>query len=145
MSTGPAVVVAMTLPLHREAVAAGLSADVEVVAVVGDAGQALATLSTVGAELLVTELGLRGGGADLCSSVKGREALGHLRVVVVGGPGAGDEELVEAVHAGADGFVSEDDGLDGLRRAVARVAAGEASIPGAMLGSLLRTLIQDRR
>ena len=145
MTTAPRVVVAMTLPLHREAVAASLADDAEVVGEVGDLAEALELLSSVDVELLVTELGLRGGGAELCASVKGAEHLGHVRVIVVGGPGAGEGELVEAVHAGADGFVSEDDGVDGLRRAVARVAAGEASIPGAMLGSLLRTLIQDRR
>ena len=145
MSDGPRTVVAMSLPLHREAVAEGLAAHADVVGSAGGVGEALAVLADAGAQVLVTELRLGGIGADLCAAVKADDVLGCVRVVVVGGPRCGDEALVQAVHAGADGFVTEDDGLDALRDAVDRVGRGEASIPGAMLGSLLRTLIRDRR
>ena len=146
MTRVPRLVVAMSLPLHRDALSAGLGDHADIVGHAGDLEEALAVLADREADVLVTELHLQGGGADLCAAIKDDERLGaRVKVVMVGGPGSGDDELVEAVHAGADGFVSEDDGLDALREAVARVARGEASIPGAMLGSLLRTLIQDRR
>ena len=144
--TDPArAVVAMALPLHRESVATALRDHAEVVGQAGGVAEALAVLADAGAQVLVTELRLGGTGAELCAAVKADGALGGVRVVVVGGPRCGEEALVAAVHAGADGFVSEDDGLDALRNAVDRVGRGEASIPGAMLGSLLRTLIRDRR
>lgn len=145
MTKGPRTVLAVTLPVLRDALQFALDGHADVVAQAGDVDDALAALETTAADVLVTELGLPGGGADLCASVKGDERFDDVKVLVVGGDGSGEAELVDAVHAGADGFVSEADGIDGFRRAVERVAAGEASIPGAMLGSLLRTLIRDRR
>jgi DNA-binding NarL/FixJ family response regulator len=145
MSGCPRAVVAMTLPVHREAIATGLRGHADVVGEAGAVEDALSLLRDAGADVLVAELRLGGEGANLCEAVKADGGLDGVRVIVLGGPRSGEDELVAAVHSGADGFVSEDDGLDALRHAVDRVGRGEASIPGAMLGSLLRTLIRDRR
>lgn len=140
-------VVAMTLPLHRQAIVACLGSEVEVVGEAFDLDSARAVLAESRARLLIAEFRLAGGGPELCAVVKRDDELGgDVRVLIIGTHRDDhDDELVAAVHAGADGFVSEADGMEALRDGVRRVARGEASIPGAMLGTLLRTLIRDRR
>ena len=146
MSRTPKALVVMSLPLHRAALGAVLEPHAAVVGEAWDVDSALSVLATTRADVVITEFGLHGGGAELCATIKGDDGHGQsVRVLVIGGHLADDSELVEAVHAGADGYVSEVEGAEALCEAVGRVARGEASIPGAMLGSLLRALIKDRR
>jgi NarL family two-component system response regulator LiaR len=71
------------------------------------------------------------------------EQLPDCRVVVLS-----DEEdeklLVEAVGAGASGFLTKASPLRTLVDAVKRVDAGETLIPGRMLGALLARLVNRR-
>ena len=146
MTRGPTALVAMSLPLHRRAIRTAIESHVDVVGEACDIDSALAALAVDRADVVITEFGLLGGGPELCAAIKGDERFGQsVRVLVIGGHRSDDIELMDAVHAGADGFVNEADGVEALRDAIGRVARGEASIPGAMLGSLLRTLIRDRR
>lgn len=78
----------------------------------------------------------------VCADLKGRALV--PRAVVVG-PGGDDSALLDAVSAGADGYVGSDEPLDALFAAVTAVHRGEARIPPGMLGALLAGLIHDRR
>jgi len=78
----------------------------------------------------------------VCAELKGRALV--PRAVVVG-PGGDDSVLLDAVSAGADGYVGADEPLDALLAAVIAVNRGEARIPPGMLGALLAGLIHDRR
>lgn len=139
----PTAVLALRWPLHREAVRSAIGAHVDVVGDVGDAAGALALVQAERPDLVLVEVGLPGGGREVCVAVKA-DPTSATRVLVLGVSG-GEAELVDAVHSGADGFLSEDGGLADLLDALARLARGEAVIPGAMLGGLLRSLIRDRR
>jgi len=78
----------------------------------------------------------------LCAELKGRALV--PRAVVVG-PGADHTALLEAVSAGADGYVGVDETLDDLGATIVSVHRGEARIPPGTLGALLAGLIHDRR
>lgn len=58
---------------------------------------------------------------------------------------AGDRRLLHAIEAGVNGYVPAVDGATGVAEAIRRIVRGEAVIPSAMLGPLLRRLIQRRR
>ncbi len=143
MSTLPTAVLALRWPLHREALRSAIDAHVEVVGDAGDAAGALELVLAERPDLVLVEVGLPGGGSDVCTAVKANPTSA-TRVLILGIAG-GEAELVDAVHSGADGFLSEEDGLSGLVDALSRLARGEAVIPGPMLGGLLRSLIRDRR
>lgn len=83
-----------------------------------------------------------GEGIDACAEIK--KLQNATRVLVVGTV-QGPEELVVAVEAGADGYVAVDSAFADVVEAVRSLAAGEAWIPSAMLGSLLGSLIRRRR
>lgn len=83
-----------------------------------------------------------GEGIEACAAIKTLRT--DTRVLVVGTV-EGPEELVVAVEAGADGYVAVDSAFADVVEAVRRLAAGEAWIPSAMLGSLLGSLIRRRR
>ena len=55
------------------------------------------------------------------------------------------ERLLDAIEAGADGYLEGYENADALGAAVRSVARGESVIPPPMLGPLLRRLIQRRR
>ena len=56
-----------------------------------------------------------------------------------------EEHLLEAIEAGVDGYTTGVDGLEGIAEAIRVTARGESVVPSAMLGPLLRRLIQRRR
>ena len=56
-----------------------------------------------------------------------------------------EESLLRAIEAGVDGYITRRGGVASVTQAVLTVARGESVIPPAMLGPLLRRLIQRRR
>lgn len=79
---------------------------------------------------------------DLCAEIKSRA---ERTKVVLGGPREPASILQTAVLAGADGFVMDGEPVTALVDAVRDVHAGKSRVPGEMLGSLLRGLIEFRR
>lgn len=79
---------------------------------------------------------------DTCSELKASNL--KTRVLVLGTSDRPDE-LVAAVEAGADGYVSSESALTDVVSAIRRLAIGEAWIPPSMLGALLGNLIRRRR
>lgn len=81
-------------------------------------------------------------GITVCAEIK--RLLLPSRVVVIG-PAGDDGPLLAAVKAGADGFVTVEESIDGLVVALQKVCSGESHVPPMMLGKLLRGLIEFRR
>jgi DNA-binding NarL/FixJ family response regulator len=81
-------------------------------------------------------------GIEVCAELKSREPPVP---VVVTSDAADDAVLLGAVEAGADGYIPKDMPLERFVHGVRTVAFGEAFVPAAMLGSLLRHLIDRRR
>lgn len=139
-----AIVVAGPRMLERRAVAAGL-AEAPGFCVAGEAATAddtLAICRRLGPDVAVVDAGLRDRhGASACQLLKG---VGQPGVLVLGAD-TDQRQLFSAVEDGADGFVAKSTSMDGLVDAVRAVHAGEAVVPPAMLGTLLRHLIERNR
>jgi two-component system, NarL family, response regulator DevR len=76
---------------------------------------------------------------DLCSQVQAQEAGPRTLLFDEGG---NEESLLQAIEAGVDGYVATETDIGEAVRALAR---GESVIPPAMLGPLLRRLIERQR
>jgi two-component system, NarL family, nitrate/nitrite response regulator NarL len=77
-----------------------------------------------------------------CERLKG--LAGSPRVLVYDGEGS-DEMLLHAIESGAAGYVTGHGGLQGIAEAIRTIARGESVVPPAMLGTLLRRLIERQR
>ena len=113
--------------------------DIEVMATADDASTALLQTERVGAQVVIFATPLSMSLPDVCEAL---HALVTEPKVLVLDRYAIEDMLLHAIEAGVDGYTSE---VDGLETAVRRVVHGEAVVPPAMLGSLLRRLIQRRR
>lgn len=131
--------------LFREAVRAVLESesDLEVVAEAGDGLNAVAE-----AERTCPSIALIDADLPNCSGIKAAaiisERVPQCRIVVL----AGEEDqrlLVEAVEAGAAGFLTRESPLVDLIEAARAISRGETLIPKHMLGTLLGHLIRRRR
>jgi two-component system, NarL family, nitrate/nitrite response regulator NarL len=136
-----AVIIADSSALERAAVAAALAErGFSVVGTVNGVEELLPAVRGRAPDVvvLVDPLPL----VEACVVLKAMSA--PPRVVVVSD--RRDEQAVLAVvEAGVDGFLPSDTTPDSLGETIRRVAGGEASIPGELLGALLRGLIQRRR
>lgn len=90
-------------------------------------------------ELAVVDVGLSMSDTrSLCAHLHG---AGVRTVHVVTGP----DEALRLLEAGADGIITEGEGLDGVVEAVQTVRDGNTRVPPALLGGVLQGLIQRRR
>ena len=129
-------------PLVREAFCAALTAaGTEVVGASSDAAGLLATAARERPDLVLVDHRILESGQDLVDTVRGDHGA---RMLVVGRR-ADQIDLVMALEAGADGFLSPGMPLTELANAMERVTEGEAYIPPGMLSGLLRELITRRR
>jgi len=131
--------------LFREAVKAVLSGepDIEVVAEARDGLQAIAE-----AERAKPDVALLDAYLPNCDGIRAArlitERVRTCRVIVV--TDQEDERvLIDALDAGADGYLTKESPLVDLIEATRAVHRGEVLIPPRMLGSLLRQLIGRRR
>jgi DNA-binding NarL/FixJ family response regulator len=131
--------------LFREAVKVvlGSEAGLEVVAEAGDGLEAVAEAERTSPNVALVDLNLPN-----CDGVRATflitERVPDCRVVVL----ADDEDesnLVNAVEAGASGFLTKESPLAELIQATRAIHRGETLIPRQMLGPLLRRLILRRR
>ena len=126
--------------LHRAALRTALEmeGDLRVVAEAEDGESAIAEATRTAPDLILVDAVLPpGDGIQVCAALK-RSLPGAAVLVLAREP----EALVAAVEAGADGFATTDLELVGLIHAVREVLAGRAYVPPALLGGLLRALVE---
>lgn len=126
--------------LFREGVAAALDGR-DGMTVVGEAGEveeAVARATEVRPDVVVLDMRLPGGGG-LVAIDRIRAVAPDARVLVLT---ANDrpESVVDAVSAGAAGYLTKRSGGEELRSAVATVAAGGSVVEPSMTGHLMREL-----
>jgi len=105
----------------------------EICAEASDARGAAAAALRERPDLCLVHINLRGGGIEAVAQIKARvPATGALVLARA----ADLDELVDALRAGASGYVPEDSGAEGIARAADAVRRGDASIPRELLGAL---------
>ena len=138
-----AVVLCWSNALERAGLGRALqSAGITVVSEAHDAGAAVDAVVSSGARVAIIPADLPGDGLWACATIK---AAGASTRIIVTSSGPDPAVLRAAVQAGADGYVAGPQCVDDLTDVITRVAAGEAVIPGSMLATLLRELIEGRR
>jgi len=123
-------------PMWREAVERDLAArGFQVVATAGDAGAAVRRAQAVRPDVVVMDLQLgEGSGVDATRDVVA--ALPATRVLVLSAS-AEQADVLEAVKAGASGYLVKSASAEELADAVARTAAGDAVFSAGLAGLLL--------
>jgi two-component system, NarL family, nitrate/nitrite response regulator NarL len=138
------VILADPRRLLREAFAEALSGRhaFVVTATDGDLAVTLLQVERVQPRVVVVAAALRDTLPELCEQL--RHLTGSPRALVFDGEGS-DEMLLHAIESGAAGYVTGHGGLTGIAEAIHTIARGETVVPPAMLGTLLRRLIERQR
>jgi len=128
----------------RAAVAESLVEDhqVNVAATADDIGSTLLQAARVEPTVVVVSTSLDHALSSFCSRLHGMEKPPRI-LVFDAEPDA--DALLDAIESGADGYATGVHGMSGLAAAIRAIARGESVVPAAMLGSLLRHLIQRQR
>lgn len=124
-------------PATRVGIRMALDDRVEVCAEVGDAEQAIRAAKREQPDLCLIGVQLEG---DAMNAVRGISRAAPRSAVVVLAPEHDSDDLLDAVRAGAIGYVPGALDADQLRRIVRAVAADEAVVPRAMVLELLLEL-----
>jgi DNA-binding NarL/FixJ family response regulator len=115
---------------------------IEVAAVAHDHATCLLQARRVVPEVVVISARLRGSLRDVCEELRGREPRPMILLV----DGDEDEQaLLSAIEAGIDGYLTRRASIGDLADGVRALARGETVVPPALLGPLLRLLIEQRR
>jgi DNA-binding NarL/FixJ family response regulator len=137
-STGPRtrVMVVDDHPMWRDAVERDLAANgFEVVAVAADGDQALARFPAARPQVVVLDLQIPGpGGVEVTADVLGRDP--SARVLILSASGE-HQDVLEAVKAGATGYLVKSASRTELIDAVRRVAAGDSVFTPGLAGLVL--------
>ncbi|MGW7293911.1 response regulator [Streptomyces xiamenensis] len=133
-------------PMWRDAVARDLgAAGFEVVATAGDGPQAVRRARAVRPDVLVLDLNLPGlPGAEVCRRLAGAPGTGAPgsgaeqgpRVLVLSASGE-QEDVLEAVKAGATGYLVKSASAEELAEAVRRTAGGDPVFTPGLAGLVL--------
>ena len=132
--SGERVLVAASYPAMRAGIRVVLERNgYEICAEADDARAAIAAAVRERPELTLVHVNLRGGGietvAQITADVPETAAILLARAAEV-------DELVDALRAGASGYVPEGSGADGIARALATIRRGDPAIPRELLGAL---------
>ncbi len=131
--------------LFRQAVKVVLSNEDDL-SVVGEAADGLQAIAE--AERVRPDVALLDAGLPNCDGIRATQQI-SLRVpdcrVVVFSAQQDEQVLVQALEAGASGYLSKSSPLVDLIEATRAVHRGEALVPPDMLGALLHRLIHRRR
>jgi DNA-binding NarL/FixJ family response regulator len=130
--------------LLREAVTESLRDlfSIEATATDGDLAATLLQVARIRPTVVMTSGALQEHLPALCNRL--RAEVGPPRVLVLDGPGS-DARLLHAIESGAAGYITGHGGLTAVSEAVEALARGESVVPPAMLGTLLRRLIERQR
>jgi DNA-binding NarL/FixJ family response regulator len=126
------VVLADDHAIWRSGVRADLGDDFRVVGEAGDAPHAIEVIKAARPDLVVCDLGMAGGGGLAVT----REC-GELTRIVVLTVSEAERDLLDAVAAGAVGYLVKSTPPDELRAALRRAAAGEPVFSPALAGLVL--------
>jgi two-component system response regulator DevR len=137
------ILVADSHSLFREAVKVALDGepDLQVVAEAGDAIHALAEAERRHPDVAVVDEELPGGGTAVLRTLS--ERFPSTKGIILGA----EEDLdflIEALLAGASGYVSKLSPLDELVEATRAVSRGETPVPRRLIGALLSRLLVAR-
>jgi len=137
------VVLADDHPIWREAVERDLvAAGLSVVGTAGDGDKAVRVVTATTPDVLVCDLQMPGR-----SGVEVTRAVAGLTKVLVLSASGEQEDVLEAVKAGATGYLMKSASAEDLVAAVRRTAAGEAvftpGLAGLVLGEYRRTASDD--
>jgi DNA-binding NarL/FixJ family response regulator len=116
--------------------------DLHVAATADDAASTRLQAARVGAQVVIISNPLTGTLFRCCELLSDLEPPPGLLIV---DEDAHAERLLDAIEAGADGYLEGHEDVDAVGEGVRSVARGESVIPPSMLGPLLRRLIQRRR
>lgn len=144
MSSPLRVVHADPRRIVRDALSTALPGEpgIEVVASTQDPTTTLLQAQRTRAEVVLVAAVFNGQLPALCGQLRRLDPRPRTLVL----DGAADQDaLLRTIEAGADGYLDGSAGLAGLADAVRALARGESVVPPAMLGPLLRRLIQRRR
>ena len=109
----------------------------ELVGAAGTAADGLASIAATDPHVALLDVYLPDGtGIEVCRELK--SSYPDIKCVVL--TGAGEEPLVEAIVAGADGYIGKEVGFTELARTISKVAGGERDIKGATPESILEML-----
>jgi DNA-binding NarL/FixJ family response regulator len=114
------VVLADDHPIWRDGVRADLGDGFWVVAEAGDADEAIAAIRQHTPDLVVCDLNMPGGGG-----IKVAKTCGDVTRIVMLTVSEAERDLLDAVAAGAVGYLVKSTPPDELRRALLRAAGGE--------------------
>ena len=131
-------------PLYRRGLVGLLEAGgVAVVGVAEGVEEAAAVIESVRPDAVLTDLYLSdGSGIALVRRVSAMDAGIRIVVLTVSHDA---NEMLAAVRAGADGFLTKEQAPDRLVRALEGVVAGEAALSRAMAGHLVRDVRDGQR
>jgi DNA-binding NarL/FixJ family response regulator len=123
-------------PMWRAGVARDLEeAGYEVVAAVGEGGQAVRVAAAVRPDVVVLDLQLPDlSGVEVISGLLGGGTKAHILVLSASGE---QRDVLEAVKAGAAGYLVKSAGREEFLDAVRRTAAGEAVFTAGLAGLVL--------
>jgi DNA-binding NarL/FixJ family response regulator len=126
------VVVADDQRVVREGLATllGLLPGIEVLGTASDGEEALALVERLKPDVVLMDLRMpRCDGVEATRRLRERESATQVVVLTTY---ADDRSVVEALRAGARGFLTKDSGAEEIQRAIAAVARGEAAIDPAV-------------
>jgi DNA-binding NarL/FixJ family response regulator len=137
------VVVVEDHPIYRQGLVALLEADgIAVVGVADGAAQALQVLESTRPDVVLVDLFLTDGlGVDVVRHVSEAGLVRSIVLTVSHDP----EEMLAAIRAGADGFLTKDQAPERLARAIRGVLDGEAALSRRMTAHLLRDVRDGQR
>ena len=141
------VVIAEDEPLLRSGLRAlaERDGDIAVVAEAGDGGAAVARARELRPDVVLMDIRMPGvDGVTATGLILGDEALSGVRVLVLT-TFAEEETVLDAIAAGAAGYLLKDVGPDDLRQAVRQVAAGEPVLSPSVTATVMRRLTRRRR
>lgn len=126
------IVLADDHPIWRSGVRADLGAGFEVVGEAGDAPSAIEVIRSARPDLAVCDLRMPGGGG-----VAVAQACGEGTRIIMLTVSEAERDLLDAVAAGAVGYLVKSTPPDALREALNRAAAGEAVFSPALAALVL--------
>lgn len=110
----------------------------EVVGEAGNAAEACAVVAETQPDLVVLDLNLPGvGGAEVAATIRGQWP--KIKILILSGAN-NEAAAVEAIRAGADGFVRKEEAAGELLRAISVVQEGKTYLSPAAAVSVVHTL-----